>query len=59
MGKFSVYDYVTIVAKNEWHGYVGIITEIRNGYIHIRCIQRAAELYLVGQDNINDIELYA
>jgi len=58
MGNYSVLDYVMIVANNEWHGLIGIITEIQHGYIHVKCVKRAAEHYIVGKDNIDDIQLY-
>ena len=56
MGDFSVHDHVRIVADNEWHGLVGIVRDISNGFMHIFCVRRPSDVYFVGEHNINDIE---
>ena len=58
MGNFSIHDQVRIVADNEWHGLVGIVRDISDGFMQIFCIKRPADVYLVHEANIEDIELF-
>ena len=56
MGDFSVHDHVRIVADNDWHGLVGIVRDISDGFMQILCIKRPSDVYLVTETNIRDIE---
>jgi len=58
MGSFNVHDHVKIVADNEWTGLVGIVRDISNGFLHIVCVKRPTDMYLVDERNIDDIELF-
>lgn len=57
MGEFKLHDYVRIIAENEWNGLVGIVRDISNGFLHIACVKRPSDIYLVGDFNLSDIEL--
>ena len=57
MGDFKLHDHVRIVAENEWKGLIGIVRDISHGFVHILCVTRPANVYLVGEINLHDIEL--
>ena len=57
--EYKAYDYVKIVAENDWNGLIGTVVQSEQGYLQIFCVQKAANIYLVNENNIGDIEPYA